>query len=48
MNVENLEAAFAAAFSNAIRVVGIEGFKRTSFFGSNARSVDDTEYKLAA
>lgn len=35
MNVQILDSAFKAAFSEAIKKVGMETFKRSSFFGSN-------------
>lgn len=35
MNVQVLDSAFKAVFSEAIRKVGMETFKRSSFFGSN-------------
>ena len=30
-----LQAALRNAFANAIKAIGLEAFKRTSFFGSN-------------
>lgn len=35
MNVKALDAVFLAAFSTAIRTVGVSNLKRTSLFGSN-------------
>lgn len=40
MNAKALEAAFSAAFANAIRKNGIAAFKRSSFFGSNDSAVE--------
>jgi len=40
MDVKTLEAAFAAAFDQSIRKMGLSAFKQTSFFGSNERVVE--------
>lgn len=41
MNMEKLETALGAAFSHAIRKIGIPAFKRTSMFGSNDAAARD-------
>lgn len=35
MKLDKIEAVFEAAFTSAIREIGIAAFKRTSLFGSN-------------
>jgi hypothetical protein len=47
MNIRTLETAFEAAFSGAIRKIGVVAFKRTSFFGSN-RECAPKAFKRAA
>ena len=37
IQMNQIEAAFGAAFSVAIRQVGVTQFKRTSLFGSSQR-----------
>lgn len=41
--MSKLEAAFEAGFHAAIERVGLEAFKKTSFFGSSERVVVERE-----
>jgi len=43
-----MEAAIASAVRHAIDVVGIEGLKRTSMFGSSRRRLAEDETKRRA
>lgn len=45
---DEIKKALQEAVFEAIRSVGIENFKKTSFFMSNNRAVAETEMKKAA
>ncbi len=47
MDYKNLEVALATVFSISIRKVGLDSFKRTSFFGSNERKLSNETKKAA-
>ncbi len=48
VSMAEMEAAIAAAVRHAIDVVGIEGLKRTSMFGSSRRRLAEDERKRQA